>query len=75
MLSHQASIYDAHTHCFPNELEQSARAWAQQQREPHWANLVAPIGRASIQGWSDLQQMLDHMDAAGVEKACLLGWY
>lgn len=75
MLSHQASIYDAHTHCFPRELEQSARAWAQQQREPHWANLVAPIGRASIQGWSDLQQMLAHMDAAGVEKACLLGWY
>lgn len=75
MLSHQASIYDAHTHCFPRELEQTARPWAQLQREPHWANLVAPIGRASIQGWSDLQQMLDHMDAAGVEKACLLGWY
>ena len=75
MLSHQASIYDAHTHCFPRELEQSARAWAQQQREPHWANLVAPIGRASIQGWSDRQQMLAHMDAAGVEKACVLGWY
>lgn len=75
MLSHQASLFDAHTHCFPCGLEQSARAWAQQQREPHWANLVEPIGRASIQGWSDLQQMLDHMDAAGVEKACLLGWY
>ena len=75
MLSHQASLFDAHTHCFPRELEQSARAWAQQQREPHWSNLVAPIGRASIQGWSDLQQMLAHMDAAGVEKACLLGWY
>ena len=75
MLSHQASFYDAHTHCFPPDLGHTPRAWAQQQREPHWANLVAPIGRPSIQGWSNLQQMLTHMDAAGVEKACLLGWY
>lgn len=75
MLRHQASIYDAHTHCFPCELGQSAPTWAQQHRELHWEKLVAPKGRASIQGWSDLQQMLTHMDAAGVEKACLLGWY
>ena len=75
MLSHQVCIYDAHTHCFPRQLGQSARAWAQQHQEPHWSNLVAPIGRSTIQGWSDLQQMLAHMDAAGVQKACLLGWY
>ena len=68
MLSHQVCICDAHTHCFPRQLEQSPRAWAQQHQEPHWANLVAPIGRPTIQGWSDLQQMLAHMDAAGVEK-------
>ena len=75
MLRQQVSLFDAHTHCFPCELEHSSRAWAQQQREPHWANLVAPIGRTSIQGWSDMDQMLSHMDAAGVEKTCLLGWY
>ncbi len=68
-------IIDCHTHAYPAEVVESPRAWAEAQGELHWAELVAPTGRKSIQGWSDPETMLASMDAAGVEQAVLLGWY
>ena len=46
--------------------------WAYQRgNEPHWAELI----KSPLQGWSTRDRMLRDMDAAGVEKAVLLGWY
>jgi len=68
-------IIDAHTHCYPKEVLESPRTWADNGGENHWAELVAPAGRKSIQGWSTPEGMLQQMDLAGVNKAVLLGWY
>ena len=69
------SIIDCHTHCYPAHIVADPRAWAQKNNEPHWANLVAPLDRPSIQAWATPSSMLRDMDAAGIEKAVLLGWY
>jgi hypothetical protein len=68
-------IIDAHTHCYPEELARDPRTWASIHHEPHWAELVAPLDRTSIQGWATPSEMLTAMDAAGVDQAVLLGWY
>ncbi|HBR93094.1 MAG TPA: hypothetical protein DEA90_02910 [Opitutae bacterium] len=68
-------IIDCHTHAYPAEVVAAPRDWARTHREAHWAELVAPLDRPSIQGWSELDTMLAAMDAAGVEQAVLLGWY
>lgn len=68
-------IIDCHTHAYPEEVASAPRAWAEARGEPHWADLVAPTDRPSIQGWSTLETMLTEMDAAGVDQAVLLGWY
>ncbi len=68
-------IIDCHTHAYPAEVVAAPRAWAEARGELHWAELVAPSDRTSIQGWSDATTMLSAMDAAGVEQAVLLGWY
>ncbi len=68
-------IIDSHTHCYPAELAAAPRAWAEAHGEPHWAELVAPLDRPSIQGWATIEQTLAAMDAAGVAQSVLLGWY
>ncbi|MGC6455977.1 MAG: amidohydrolase family protein [Coraliomargaritaceae bacterium] len=68
-------IIDAHTHVFPTELGKDPRAWAAARNESYWAGLVAPNGHSSIQDWADPQDMLDAMDAQGIQRAVLLGWY
>lgn len=68
-------IIDCHTHAYPADVVAAPRAWAEAQHELHWAELVAPAGRKSIQGWSDPASMLAAMDAGGVDQAVLLGWY
>jgi predicted TIM-barrel fold metal-dependent hydrolase len=77
-MRHQAAsfkIIDAHTHVYPAEVIANPRAWAEARGESHWADLVAPTDRPSIQGWSNPESMLADMDACGVEQAVLLGWY
>ncbi|CAA6678457.1 MULTISPECIES: amidohydrolase family protein [unclassified Lentimonas] len=68
-------MIDSHTHCYPPELEVDPRGWAEARGEPHWADLVAPLDRPSIQGWASPEQTLQAMDAAGVSQSVLLGWY
>jgi predicted TIM-barrel fold metal-dependent hydrolase len=68
-------IIDGHSHCYPAELARNPRAWALSNGEPHWADLVAPLDRPSIQGWADRDQTLAAMDAAGIDQTVLLGWY
>lgn len=66
---------DSHTHCYPAELAADPRAWAESHGEPHWADLVTPMDRPSIQGWATMEQTLAAMDAAGIQQSVLLGWY
>lgn len=68
-------IIDCHTHCYPPELTSNPTDWAISQGELHWAKLVAPADKPSIQGWATMKQMLTAMDSAGIEKSVLLGWY
>ena len=68
-------IIDCHTHAYPSEIVTNPRAWAQVHGELHWSELVSPVDRPSIQGWSNLDSMLVSMDAACVDQAVLLGWY
>ena len=68
-------IIDCHTHCYPAEVTADPRAWAEARAERHWADLVAPNDRVSIQAWARPDEMLAAMDRAGIEQAVLLGWY
>ena len=75
VITARTMIIDCHTHAYPSEVARNPRTWALTHKEPHWAAVVAPTDRPSIQGWSDVDTMVAAMDAAGVDKAVLLGWY
>lgn len=68
-------IIDCHTHCYPEEVSTNPRGWAEARGELHWAELVAPADRKSIQDWAGPEQFLEEMDRSGVNQAVLLGWY
>lgn len=68
-------MIDSHQHVFPQELAFAPWSWARQRNELHWAETVAPEGGRSLQGWANVDECLRAMDAAGLEKSLLLGWY
>jgi predicted TIM-barrel fold metal-dependent hydrolase len=70
-------IIDAHVHLYPPEVGRDPAAWAAAQGEPHWAVLCTRRRRGGqpVQTFPTIGQLLRDMDAAGVEKAVLLGWY
>jgi predicted TIM-barrel fold metal-dependent hydrolase len=75
LLAGFCGMIDCHTHAYAPEMAADPRGFALLHREPHWAGLVAPVGKPSLQGWADPEQRLRAMDAAGIEKSVLLGWY
>ena len=66
---------DTHVHIFPDEASEDPVAFAERYGEHHWLSLVAPKDRPSIQGWADPETCLRHMDAAGIDRVILQGWY
>ena len=71
------AIIDAHVHLYPPEVNRAPAEWAAACGEAHWATLCArrrKDGRP-VQAFPSLDQLLRDMDAAGVTKAVLLGWY
>jgi predicted TIM-barrel fold metal-dependent hydrolase len=70
-------IIDAHVHLYPAEVGRDPAGWAQARAEPHWAELCTRRRRDGrpVQTFPDADQLLRDMDAAGVEKAVLQGWY
>ncbi len=68
-------VIDVHTHLYPDEPRRDPRGWGEPRGEAHWCNCVAPTDMPSIQGWATVDTLLRDMDAAGVEKVILLGWY
>lgn len=70
-------VIDAHVHLYPPEAGREPTAWAEANREPHWAALCSrrrKNGRP-VQGFPSVDQLLRDMDAGGISQAILLGWY
>lgn len=70
-------LIDSHVHLYPEELNRAPAAWAAAHGENHWATLCTRTrkdGRA-VQGFPSVDDLLRAMDAAGVGRAILQGWY
>jgi predicted TIM-barrel fold metal-dependent hydrolase len=70
-------LVDAHVHLYPAEVDRDPAGWAEGQGERHWAVLCTRRRRDGrpVQALPTLPQLLGAMDAAGVNRAVLLGWY
>ncbi len=66
---------DAHIHLYPEHVYADPESWAATRGEFYWLNCVAPKSGPKLQGWATVDQLIRDMDAAGVEKAIILGWY
>jgi predicted TIM-barrel fold metal-dependent hydrolase len=70
-------IIDAHIHLYPPDANADPARWAEARGEGHWAALCTRLrkdGRA-VQGFPSVAELLRELDAAGIERAVLLGWY
>lgn len=70
-------IIDAHVHLYPPETNRDPAGWAAARGETHWALLCTRRRRDGrpVQGFPDTGGLLRAMDAGGVARAVLLGWY
>lgn len=70
-------IIDCHVHLYPEDAIAAPQTWAAARGEARWAAMVGPRsdGGPGLQGWANLARLLRDMDAAGVDRAVLLGWY
>ncbi len=70
-------IIDAHVHLYPPEIARAPGGWALAAGEPHWAALCTRTRRDGrpVQTFPTVDELLGEMDAAGVARALLLGWY
>jgi hypothetical protein len=71
-------VIDAHVHLYPPEVNRDPAGWAAAHAEPQWAQLCTRLRKASgkpVQGFPSLDELLRDLDAAGVGRAVLLGWY
>ncbi len=70
-------LIDAHVHLYPPEVDRDPAAWAVANGERHWAVLCTRRRRDGrpVQALPCVEELLRAMDAAGVGRACLLGWY
>ncbi|MDP3069055.1 MAG: amidohydrolase family protein [Opitutaceae bacterium] len=72
-----AVIIDAHVHLYPPEVARDPAGWARDAGESHWAALCTRTRRdgRAVQSFPSVDELLREMDAAGVARAVLLGWY
>lgn len=70
-------IIDAHVHLYPPEVARDPAGWARAAGEPHWATFCTRVRRdgRAVQTFPSVDELLREMDAAGVARAVLLGWY
>lgn len=70
-------IIDAHVHLYPLAVNRDPAAWAAARDEAHWALLCLRRRRdgSPVQAFPTVAQMLYDMNAAGIRRAVLLGWY
>ena len=70
-------IIDAHVHLYPLTTSREPVAWAASRGEAHWAQLCTRRRRdgGPVQLFLGVDDLLRAMDAAGIERSVLLGWY
>lgn len=70
-------VIDSHVHLYPPEVNGRPAAWAAAAGEPHWAVMCARLRKngGPVQAFPSIDELLRDMDAAGVARAVLLGWY
>ena len=70
-------IVDAHVHLYPPEVNRAPTRWAEAQGERHWATLCTRVRKSGrpVQGFPSVGELLSEMDAAGIERVVLQGWY
>lgn len=70
-------IIDAHVHLYPEETNRDPAGWARQHGEVHWALLCARVRKNGrpVQAFPTVDGLLQAMDAAGVQRCVLQGWY
>lgn len=70
-------LIDHHVHLYPPELNRDPAGWAEARGEAHWARLALRKRKNGepVQEFPSVDELLRAMDAAGVERAVLLGWY
>jgi len=70
-------IVDAHVHLYPPEVNRAPAAWAEAHGERHWAILCTRVRKNGrpVQSFPSVAELLREMDAAGIERAVLQGWY
>lgn len=71
------TIVDAHVHLYPSEASKAPMAWAEARKEVLWAALCTRKRKdgTAVQGFPAMSELLRDMNAAGIRKAVLLGWY
>jgi predicted TIM-barrel fold metal-dependent hydrolase len=64
-------------HLYPSEANANPAAWAESRGETHWSTLCTRRRRdgTPVQGFPSLDGLLRSLDAAGIERAVLQGWY
>lgn len=70
-------IIDAHVHLYPDAVASDPAGWARAAGEAHWALLCTrrrQDGRP-VQTFPTVDSLLRTLDAAGIDRAVLLGWY
>lgn len=70
-------IIDAHVHLYPPEVGRDPKDWAARAGEHQWAQMCVRQRRDGrpVQTFPTVVELLRTMDAAGVDRAVLLGWY
>lgn len=68
---------DAHVHLYWPEVNADPQGWAERAGERGWGKMCARRRRSgrAVQGFPSVDALLRRMDAAGVGRAVLLGWY
>jgi predicted TIM-barrel fold metal-dependent hydrolase len=70
-------VIDSHVHLYPPELNRDPLEWATSRGEAQWSGLCLRRrkNRTAVQGFPSVDELLQEMDHARVERAVLLGWY
>jgi Predicted metal-dependent hydrolase of the TIM-barrel fold len=70
-------LVDHHVHLYPAEVNRDPAGWAAARGEHLWAKMCARKRRdgSPVQEFPDVEELLRAMDAAGIARAVLLGWY
>lgn len=60
---------------YPAEVFANPRRWGESMGEAWWTHCVDPPHLVTLQGWATVDELLRDMDAAGIERSIMLGWY